>query len=212
MTRDESLKGALRPAKLVIAMLPSLLVLGSASRVMAACGDGGTTCRAAAGLCDIVETCNGDARGAARHHRQRRHDHGRRVPSRRRAVEGQNGRAWTYRDRQSSVDGISKASIKSPSPRELKLVIVGKNGSYLPPAGSPVTATWSSIRPSQPPDSAARRRSSAHRSGLPPPVRRRQAALQVGTAGGARPWSRSAVGALTRPGRRGGARGRGRAA
>ncbi len=40
MTRDESLKGALRPAKLVIAMLPSLLVLGSASRVMAACGDG----------------------------------------------------------------------------------------------------------------------------------------------------------------------------
>ena len=52
-----------------------------------------------------------------------------------------NGRAWTYRDKESAVDGISKASIKSRSPGELKFVIVGKNGTYLPPAGSPVVAT-----------------------------------------------------------------------
>src|SRR5262249_34593333 len=49
MTRAESLQGALRPAKLAIAVLASLLVLGSASRAMAVCGDG---------VIDVGEQCD----------------------------------------------------------------------------------------------------------------------------------------------------------
>jgi cysteine-rich repeat protein len=89
MMRDESLKAVLRPAKLVIAVLAALLVLGFASRAMAVCGDGildageqcddgntlpndccsptcqiepaSTICRASTGPCDVQETCNGSA-------------------------------------------------------------------------------------------------------------------------------------------------------
>jgi len=50
-------------------------------------------------------------------------------------------RVWTYRDRNSSVDGITKASLKSTTPGQLKFLFVGKDGSYLAPAGAPVTAT-----------------------------------------------------------------------
>jgi hypothetical protein len=55
--------------------------------------------------------------------------------------KAQNGRAWSYRDKTGAVDGVIKASIKSQLPGQLKFVIVGKNGSYLPPAGSPVKAS-----------------------------------------------------------------------
>ena len=89
MTRDESPRGSLRPPRLAVAVLASLLVLGSAARAMAVCGDGvidggetcddgntvandccsptcqiepaSTICRAATGLCDLQETCNGSA-------------------------------------------------------------------------------------------------------------------------------------------------------
>src|SRR5262249_19725221 len=50
-------------------------------------------------------------------------------------------RVWTYHDKDSSVDGIAKASLKSLVPGQIKYTIVGKNGSYLPPAGSPVKAS-----------------------------------------------------------------------
>src|SRR5262249_36847186 len=89
MTRDGSLRGSLRPARLVVAVVASLFILGSASRAMAVCGDGvidageqcddanpapndcssptgkiepaSTICRASTGPCDVQETCNGSA-------------------------------------------------------------------------------------------------------------------------------------------------------
>ncbi|MGH7893658.1 MAG: hypothetical protein ACREQL_03270, partial [Candidatus Binatia bacterium] len=52
-----------------------------------------------------------------------------------------NNRVWTYRDNTASVAGISKVSLKSRAPGEIKFVIVGRNATYLPPSGSPVQAT-----------------------------------------------------------------------
>src|SRR5262249_7737098 len=52
-----------------------------------------------------------------------------------------NGRVWNYRDKEATVAGITKAGLKSRSPGEIKYVIVGKGGTYLPPSGTPVEAS-----------------------------------------------------------------------
>jgi hypothetical protein len=51
------------------------------------------------------------------------------------------GRAWSYKNKISPVAGINKVTLKSRLPGEFKFVLSGRDGTYLPPAGSIVTAT-----------------------------------------------------------------------
>src|SRR5262245_33550248 len=89
MTHRQSPEVSLRPARVALAVLASLLVLGAAPAAMAACGEwildagetcddgntlpndccsptcqiepASTICRASAGLCDLQETCTGSS-------------------------------------------------------------------------------------------------------------------------------------------------------
>jgi len=51
------------------------------------------------------------------------------------------GRVWLYKNRVSPVAGITKVVLKSSTPGAFKFVLSGRDGAYLSPLGSTVTAT-----------------------------------------------------------------------